>query len=91
MPDDPEIIDIDDEDEGNVDFSDYNVEAIFKNNLLYEARKNKNKQDDTYQNVQCVKCGEWVKGRAICLLYHINTRLNFEKNKDGSVPKLIFN
>ncbi|KAL3085594.1 hypothetical protein niasHT_037335 [Heterodera trifolii] len=27
-----------------------------------------------FENVQCLKCRQWVKGRGICLLYHMNTR-----------------
>jgi len=38
-------------------------------------KKAKKKPKETFESVQCLKCGQWVKGRGICLLYHMNTRL----------------
>lgn len=34
----------------------------------------KKKYKETFENVRCLKCAQWVKGRGICLLYHMNTR-----------------
>uniref|UniRef100_A0A915LNH1 C2H2-type domain-containing protein n=1 Tax=Meloidogyne javanica TaxID=6303 RepID=A0A915LNH1_MELJA len=71
MPDDPEIIDIDDED-GDEEIVGNNAETLWGKDLV--NMKLGRKHDDNFAPVQCLKCGEWVKGRAICLLYHINTR-----------------
>uniref|UniRef100_A0A1I8BY70 C2H2-type domain-containing protein n=1 Tax=Meloidogyne hapla TaxID=6305 RepID=A0A1I8BY70_MELHA len=70
MPDDPEIIDIDDE-EGDVEMDGNNAE-LWRKEL--NNKVGNRKQDDNFAFVPCLKCGEYVKGRAICLLYHINTR-----------------
>uniref|UniRef100_A0A915NXJ4 C2H2-type domain-containing protein n=1 Tax=Meloidogyne floridensis TaxID=298350 RepID=A0A915NXJ4_9BILA len=72
MPDDPEIIDIDDED-GDEEIVGNNAEALWGKEDLVNMKLGR-KHDDNFAPVQCLKCGEWVKGRAICLLYHINTR-----------------
>nr|CAD2194203.1 unnamed protein product [Meloidogyne enterolobii] len=72
MPDDPEIIDIDDED-GDEEIVSNNAEALWGKEDLVNMKLGR-KHDDNFAPVQCLKCGEWVKGRAICLLYHINTR-----------------
>uniref|UniRef100_A0A915MX29 C2H2-type domain-containing protein n=1 Tax=Meloidogyne javanica TaxID=6303 RepID=A0A915MX29_MELJA len=72
MPDDPEIIDIDDED-GDEEIAGNNAETLWGKEDLVNMKLGR-KHDDNFAPVQCLKCGEWVKGRAICLLYHINTR-----------------
>uniref|UniRef100_A0A183BKU8 C2H2-type domain-containing protein n=1 Tax=Globodera pallida TaxID=36090 RepID=A0A183BKU8_GLOPA len=44
--------------------------------LLQQPTKRKSNKTckQVFENVQCLKCRQLVKGRGICLLYHMNTR-----------------